>query len=212
MWCGGAAPDRSGSGIRSLGSDAAVQKRWSSSLNLDRHLRDFNVLLLRCRPMLPGALHGRAGPQERATGQMSRSKGRTTFVICSDQRTERTTRATDPDHGITYQCGRTARVPHRTTNRDKSILGGRILGLDVLSAILNASVEQPASSIRHHSTMGACTHQWTGRGAGPCTTDVAPAALSQTPLTGRPAYSRGWVVVLGRVKTAGSILISLDLN
>jgi hypothetical protein len=34
---------------------------------------------------------------------MGRSKYGTTFAICSDWQTERTTRATDPDHGMTYK-------------------------------------------------------------------------------------------------------------
>ena len=34
---------------------------------------------------------------------MSRSKYGTTFAIC-DRQTERTSRATDPDHGMTYKC------------------------------------------------------------------------------------------------------------
>jgi hypothetical protein len=45
---------------------------------------------------------------------MSRSKYGTTFAICSDRQTERMTRATEPDHGMTYKCvkDRSGSSPH----------------------------------------------------------------------------------------------------
>jgi hypothetical protein len=139
---------------------------------------------------------------------MSRSKYGTTFAICSDRQTERTTRATDPDHGMTHKCVKDRSGSYRTTNHDKFDLGGRILlrslrVLNVGRAAKRAALDttQPWA---HAHISGLVVSGTVCHGRGACSSEC---------VAHRPArLFEGLGGCSGPIKTAGSILISLGLT
>jgi hypothetical protein len=99
--------------IRSLGSDAAVRKTFELVAELGPAPEDFNVLFAPLQADLPGSLDG-AQDLENMPLTDEPQQVWDDFAICSDRQTERTTRATDPDHGMTHKCvkDRSGSSPH----------------------------------------------------------------------------------------------------